>query len=91
MATSTITLPESLSDALDEGLGGGDLPRWALEALVVEAVRDGLITRGLGGDLLGIGFHEREALYTRRGVVYDYSDEELAAESRDLRRMLNGA
>lgn len=87
MATSTITLPESLSAALDEGLGGGDLPRWALEALVVEAVRDGLITRGFGGDLLGIGFHEREALYAKRGVVYDYGDEDLQRERADIGRV----
>ena len=91
MAQSTITLPESLASALEEGLGGGDLPRWALEALVVEAVREGLVSRGFGGDVLGIGFHEREALYARRGVVYDYSKEDLAAERRDLRRMLDEA
>lgn len=88
MAQSTITVPESLTNAVEEGLGKVDLPRWALEAMVLEALREGLITRGYGGEILGLGFHEREAFYAQRGVVYDYSDEDLAQERRDLERML---
>ncbi|MBV9937073.1 MAG: hypothetical protein JO150_01105 [Acidobacteriaceae bacterium] len=37
------------------------LSRWGWEALVLEAVREGLLSRGQAGELLGLGFHEREA------------------------------
>ena len=53
----------------------------------VEAVREGLISRGLGGEILGIGFHEREALYARRGIVYDYTEEDLDQERADRARV----
>ena len=88
MSQSTITVPEGLVSAIEAGLDGVDLPRWTLEAMVVEAVRESLISRGFGGELLGIGFHEREALYAQRGIVYQYSEEELDAEQRDLERLL---
>ncbi|MBV9679985.1 MAG: hypothetical protein JO185_26860 [Acidobacteriaceae bacterium] len=39
----------------------GSLSRWGWEALVLEAVREGLLSRGQAGELLGLGFHEREA------------------------------
>ena len=54
MSLSTITVPESLSAAVEEGLGNVDLPRWALEAMVLEALRERLITRGYGGEILGL-------------------------------------
>ena len=80
MRHNAITLPDSLTSALEEGLGEVDLPLWALEAMVLEALREGLITRGHGGQLLGLGFYEREAFYARRGIVYDLDDEALERE-----------
>ena len=88
MANATFPLPDALQAVLTEQLGAQGLGAWGVEAMVVEAVRQGLISRGMGGEMLGLGFHEREALYARRGVVYDYTDEELDAEASDLRRML---
>ena len=61
--------------------------RWALEALVLEAVREGLISRGRGGELLGLGFQEREELFARRGVPYDLSADERRREREDIRRI----
>ena len=89
LANATFPLPDALQAALTERFGPQGLGAWGVEAMDVEAVRQCLISRGLGGELLGLGFHEREALYARRGVVVDYSEEELDAEARDLRRMLD--
>ncbi len=83
-----VTVPEQLITAIESDVSQAQLPRWALEALVIEAVREDLISRGFGGEILGLGFHEREELYARRGVVYSYTAEELAAEHRDLESLL---
>lgn len=89
-ATLSVEVPEELRRILAERPGEAELPRWALEAIVLEAVREGILSRGRGGELLGLGFHEREALYARRGLVYSYDAEELAAEGRDLEGFLTG-
>jgi predicted HTH domain antitoxin len=83
-APIAVTLPEPLRVALEDGNESVDLSRWTLEALVLEAVREGLISRGRGGELLGLGFHQREELFARRGVTYDLSEEELRKEQDDL-------
>lgn len=81
MSTLPIETPEELLSAFSQGPGRGDVPRWVLEAAVVEAVRVGAMSRGRGGDLLGLSFQEREDLYAARGVFYDDSPEERAAEA----------
>lgn len=86
--TFAVTIPERLKTALESNVGSSEFPRWALEAMVVEAVREGLISRGFGGDILGLGFYAREELYARRGVVYDYTEEDLDAQEKDLLSML---
>ena len=90
-ATLSVELPDELRRILAERPGEAELPRWTFEAIVLEAVREGILSRGRGGELLGLGFHEREALYARRGLVYSYSEEDLAAERRDLEALLTGA
>ena len=81
-----ITVPDALKVALEEG-GAIDFSKWALEAIVLEAVREGCVTRGEGGELLGLGFHEREAFYASRGVTYDLSDKEREHERADMARV----
>lgn len=87
-ATLSVELPDELRRILAERAGEDELPRWALESIVLEAVRDGILSRGRGGELLGLGFHEREALYARRGLVYSYGEEDLAAERKHLEALL---
>ena len=83
-----VTVPESLRAAIEGGLGNVDLPRWALEAMVAEAVREGLITGGFAGQTLGLSFEERERFLAERGVVHDYSEEELEEQQRAIDQAL---
>ena len=64
------------------------LPRWALEALVIEAYRERLISRGKLGELLGLSFQAREELLAARNVPYLYGPEELESDARTLERVL---
>jgi hypothetical protein len=77
---AALQIPEEFKHAVEGRIAASDFSRWGFEALVLEAVREGLITRGYGGELLGLGFHEREQFYASRGVSYDLSDEDLAGE-----------
>ena len=83
-----VEIPEAFRQVLAEERGEATLPRWALEALVAEAVREGLISSGRGGEILGLSFQQREAFYTQRGVVHDYSDEELREQQRAIEMAL---
>lgn len=83
----SVEVPDAFRQVLAEERGEETLPRWALEALVTEAVREGLITRGFGGELLGLSFHQREEFYAHRGVTYDLSEEDMA-EDRKTRDQL---
>ena len=80
-----VHVPEPLRSAL---LGRvGSLSRWGWEALVLEAVREGLLSRGQAGELLGLGFHERETFFAQRGLTYDLSEEEFGRERADAERI----
>lgn len=82
-----VSLPDSLQTALEEGEGPVDLQRWALEAMVLEALREGRITRRTAGRTLGLGFHEGEAFFASRGITYDLSEEDWEADKRARERM----
>lgn len=81
---SAIKIPEEFKLAVEGRIATSDFSRWGLEALVLEAVREGLITRGFGGELLGMGFYDRERFYSGHGVTYDLSEQDLAQEQTDL-------
>ena len=83
-----VTVPESLRAALEGGLGDVDLPRWVLEAMVAEAVREGLITGGFAGQTLGLSFEERERFLAERGIVHDYNEGDLEEQQRAIDRVL---
>jgi hypothetical protein len=85
--TVTIEIPPSLTAALAMEKGEDSLPRWALETLVIEAVREHVISRGFGGELLGLNFGQREELVARQSITYDLSSEELVQEEGDRDRM----
>lgn len=86
-----IEVPAEFRQVLADQAGDASVPRWALEALVIEAVREGLVSRGFGGEMLGINFHEREKFFASRGIVYDFSETELDAEQRDLESFFGNA
>ena len=77
-----VQVPEPLRSALAGRVRS--LSRWGWEALVLEAVREGLLSRGQAGELLGLGFHEREAFFAQRGLTYDLSEEDLQHERADV-------
>ena len=84
---AALQIPEGFKRAVEGKIAESDFSRWGIEALVLEAVREGLITRGYGGELLSLGFHEREQFYATHGVTYDLTEDDLSQESGDLRRL----
>ncbi len=86
---TTVEIPTAVSEAVAEGLGAAGLgaaafPRWALEAVVLSAVGENLLTTEAAADALGLGYHETLALLKRRGVPLDLSDEDRARDREDL-------
>lgn len=86
MATTIyIPIPESFRAILGQRAPDDvRLARWSFEALVIEAYREGLISRGKIGELLGLPFHEREAWLKERDVPYHYDATDLDQDREAL-------
>jgi len=75
----SFSVPEDLAQRLEKQWG--DLPRRALEAVVVDAYREETITLGEGRRVLGHATGlETEAFLKDRGALFDCSEEELEAD-----------
>ena len=85
----TVELPEQIERELRQLWGERELPRKAAEALVIEAYREGLISRGKLGELLGMSFAEREEFLSTRGVPYNYCPEDLEQDRQTMDRILS--
>ncbi|HEY3284010.1 MAG TPA: UPF0175 family protein, partial [Armatimonadota bacterium] len=85
----TLDVPEELAQELRDLWGESELPRRALEALVLEAYREGAISRGKVGELLGLGFHAREALLKERDAPYLYGPRDLDEDLRTTSELLH--
>lgn len=90
MSAHTVEVPELLLDALAREFGEEAVSRWTTEAMVVEAVREGLFTAGYASEILGLGYFDTLALLNRRKVPVELSDEDMAQDRRDLHRMFPG-
>ena len=88
MSATTIEVPAGLTEALSESLGETPLARWAVEAMVVEGVREGLLSTGEAGEILGLGYFEAEAFLKAKGVPVVLSDVEFAQDQADLREIV---
>lgn len=90
MATTIqIPIPESFRAVLGERAPDeARLARWSFEALVIEAYREGLISRGKIGELLDLPFHEREAWLKERDVPYLYDSTDLDKDRKALDGLL---
>jgi len=87
--TLEVVLPEDLKHTLAARVSSEEhLPRWVLEAIAIEAYREGLISRGKLGEILGLPFHEREAFLAQRDVPYNYGPEDLDEDARTLQRVM---
>ena len=86
-AATAIEVPATLASAVIAELGAAALPRWGLEAIVAEGVREGLLTTGEAGELLGLGYSETEAFLKRKGVPAVFTDEDMEQDGAHLREM----
>ena len=86
--STTIEIPASLTQSLAESLGESALPRWAVEALVLEGVREGLLSTGEAGEFLGLGYFQTEAFLKRKGVTAVLSDSDFERDQADLREIM---
>ena len=88
-ATLEVVLPDGLKGVLSTRMPSEErLSRWAVEAMVIEAYREGIISRGKLGEILGLPFHEREAFLAARGIPYNYDAADLEADIQTLDRLL---
>ena len=85
MVVTSFEIPATLSCALAESVGEAAFPRWALEALVLEGVREGLISLGEAGEVLGLGYFQTEAFIKRKGAFPEMTAEDLERDHADLR------
>lgn len=64
--TLVLEIPDSWKGPL--GLDTADAAGRAREMLVIESYREGKLSRGQAAEMLGLGFHETEALFKRYGA-----------------------
>lgn len=70
-----IELPEDIAKQLQAAWH--DMPRRALEAIVVEGYRSGALTRAQIGRLLRLSFWETEAFLKERQAYLPYNEQDL--------------
>ena len=82
---TTILLPDSLYDALVTRVGDEGLAAWGIEAMAVEAVRQGTISRRKAASILEIDSPDvREAFFERHGLSLEYTLEDMEEDFRTL-------
>ncbi|NER19180.1 MAG: UPF0175 family protein [Symploca sp. SIO1B1] len=84
----TISLPDKIVSSLKENWG--DLEERLLEAIVLDAYKEGLISAGKVGELLGIPTRlEADAFLKSKGIHLTYSEADFEADRQtheELRR-----
>ena len=82
----TVHIPDELAERLQAS--GGDLSRRALEALALEEYKLRYLTTGELGRLLGFGTRAAlDGFLKARGVMLDYTLDDLEHERQDLKRV----
>lgn len=77
-----LELPEDIAKHLETAWR--DVSRGTLEAVAVEGYREGALTRGQVGRLLGLSFWETEAFLKERQAYLAYTEEDFEQDRRDL-------
>lgn len=85
--TLVLEIPDAWKRLL--GLDSGDAAGLAREMLVIEGYREGRLSRGQAAEMLGLGFHEAEALFKSYGAQQQPAWEELEGSSDRLRSLLD--
>jgi predicted HTH domain antitoxin len=81
----TVDLPDDIARCLQEKQP--DLAQSLMEAIAVEAVRDGTISGGRAAEMLGISRDEMDAILKRADVYLDYTLEDLEHDRETHRRL----
>ena len=93
-APLTVEIPAELARALTEELGAQGVARWALETVLLQAIREGRVTVGYAGECLGIGALGVDALLKARGgplILSEADRHEDAADRAEIRARLLAA
>lgn len=85
MTRIAVDLPEDIAKRLESAWG--DVSRSALEAVALEAYRDGTIGREHVGRVLGLSFWETEAFLKERQAYLAYDEHDLEDDRSDLDRL----
>lgn len=81
-----LELPEDIAKHLEDAWR--DVSRGTLEAVAIEGYRNGVLTRGEVGRLLGLTFWETEAFLKERQAYLAYTEEDFEQDRRDLDRLM---
>lgn len=81
-----LEIPDSWKGPL--GLDTADAAGRAREMLVIESYREGKLSRGQAAELLGLGFHETEALLKRYGANQQVTWEESERSVESLKSLM---
>lgn len=84
-ATVEISLPDTLIKAL--GADSSDLPRQALEALIVQAFRKGQITHAQVGELLELNRFETDGFLKTAQAFRERESDEFSSDIDRLRQI----
>jgi len=84
--TVVLEVPDSWKDLL--GLDAGDSTGRLREMIVIESYREGRLSRGQAAEMLGLGFHDAEAIFKRYGANQQPSWDELERNSQALRSLM---
>lgn len=84
----TVELSKAVETEMKRALGESEMTRLAEEALVVAAYREGLISRGKVGELLGLSFVEREQFLADRSVLYNYGPDDFEKDIQVMDRLM---
>ncbi len=85
--TLALELPDAWKQLL--GLDTADAPDRAREMLVIERYREGKLSRGQAAEMLGLGFHEAEALLKRYGADQHPTWEEMEQSTQAFRPLVD--
>lgn len=82
MTRIAVELPEDIAERLKSAWR--DVSRGTLEAVALEAYRDGTLGREHVGRVLGLSFWETEAFLKERQAYLAYGEQDLQDDLRDL-------
>ena len=80
-----VDIPEEIAEQLKAAWG--DLPRGALEAILVEGYRCGALTRGQVASMLNLSLWETQAFLKERQAYLPYGEADLAQDRETLDRV----